>query len=1243
MGLKKNFLIINQTAGSPYHGMVYRNYFLAREWVKEGHRATIISGSYFHNFSKLPKTHGLFTHEVIDGIDFWWVKLPKYSQSRSLGRLFTLFLFPFLLFFFPFSKLGKPETVIVSGPPHLSIFNAWVWARIWGATLVYEVRDIWPLTIVKLGKVSPWHPMILFLGFFERLAYMIADRVVSVLALANKHFESRGMVPSKFAYIPNGVDTSDEVLLEGDVSRKVAELSRSQKIVIYTGSFGIANNLDQLVDAAKNLQHLESLHFVLVGDGPHRSTLESRASSLKNVSFFGPVPKKEISAILSHAHIGYVGLMKSDLFRHGVSPNKLFDYMAASKPVIMAIDTEDDIVGRAKCGILVPTCEPNDIANSIKSLTTMTDDELLVMGKNGRSYLEKNHTYKALAKKYIQVAEEGKRPLEEAARWAVSPFSLGFLLVTALGIISHFIFPLLAPHLFENGMTTFLADPHTYHQIALEVANAPWSEFTIRPKSQFPAGILGFLYKVSGLHKPFMLIPILAFLAGLTFRGIASCLDVLGVKGRWWPLIISLTFTVTPTSISWMVYPHKDAFIVPGVVLLLWTFLAVTLRRIRLRHFFSLLIGSLLVFTSKPYFAELFFLGLLISLPFAWLQPASRIGKIGRMAFLLLSLAIFTGIAYFSEGYTEAGTPQISTSKDVTNTDLELPRHLDTKSKWEPIPGGMLVNKPLLALAYTRERFLHERSHGSTNFKPEVHLKTGKDVLSFLPNAIQLALLEPLPWRTKDGGLARRLLFISLQIEMLFVYAALVLLLLSGKTSLKPSVVICICLALPFLLAFGFAVPNIGTINRYRFPFLLILKLAGLAALWNSDRTKWPGRLLMWIDPPEMKREKKKVLFLVPDDATFIIQRLVMAQGIQRAGYDVHVACPDLGHAHKIRDLGFTFHELDLNRGGLNPFADFKPFLKLVFFLAKERPDILHNVSIKPVIYGATAGTIVGLKRIVCLVNGLGYAFEGNGMKGKAVLFVAKMLYKNALAMPGVRVIFQNPDDRDYFVENRLVDAHKTILIRGSGVNMEKFKPTPQPLNQLPVVLFVGRLLWSKGIKELIEAVKKLREENINFTLQIVGAPDERNPEAVPASFLQTYHDEGVINWLGRQTDMPKFYREADIVVLPTEYREGLPLTLLEAASTGRALITTDVPGCREIVRDQQNGFLIKPKDVNSLADALRKLLTNPELRSQFGLASTELVRTEFSAEIVQKQLLEVYSSLLEDAEGHGLRPVRTL
>jgi glycosyltransferase involved in cell wall biosynthesis len=203
------------------------------------------------------------------------------------------------------------------------------------------------------------------------------------------------------------------------------------------------------------------------------------------------------------------------------------------------------------------------------------------------------------------------------------------------------------------------------------------------------------------------------------------------------------------------------------------------------------------------------------------------------------------------------------------------------------------------------------------------------------------------------------------------------------------------------------------------------------------------------------------------------------------------------------------------------------------------------------------------------------------------------------------------------------------VLIRGSGVDMQKFIKTPLPRTEVPTILYVGRLLWSKGIRELVKAAEILRERKVPFNLVIVGEPDELNPESANPAVIKEWEDKGLLKWMGRQADMPKFYQEASIVCLPS-YGEGLPLTMLEAAATGRALVATDVPGCREVVREGVNGFLVPVQDADTLAFALERLLRNKDLREKFGEASHRMVKEEFSSQIVEEKLLTVYSSLLK-------------
>lgn len=372
----------------------------------------------------------------------------------------------------------------------------------------------------------------------------------------------------------------------------------------------------------------------------------------------------------------------------------------------------------------------------------------------------------------------------------------------------------------------------------------------------------------------------------------------------------------------------------------------------------------------------------------------------------------------------------------------------------------------------------------------------------------------------------------------------------------------------------------------------------------------------------------RRILFLTPDDDTFIVQRLVMARVAQDVADEVHVACADLGRMRELQELGFIPHQMDLNRGKINPIADLKSLIQLGQLLLTLRPDILHNVSIKSVIYGSLMSRFTSVPRVINLVNGLGYAFEPRDFKAKALNIIAKFLYSISLRRKRLIVIFQNPDDQKFFIEKKLIKPNKSRLIRGSGVDTKKFAFTPAPETTKPSVLFVGRLLWSKGIGDLVEATRILKKKGLSFTLLVIGSTDPSNPGKISDETIEAWEREGLLIWKKRQRDMPSFYAQASIVCLPSTVREGLPLTMLEAASVGRPLVGTDIPGTREIVRDQENGFLVPPGQPAKLAEALEKLILSSKLRTEFGKVSVEIVKKEFSSEHVQRQLKEVYLRL---------------
>ena len=400
-----NIWIINETIGSRIHGMVFRPYYFAKEFVELGHKVTIFSGSYTHIFSKLPEVKGFSTTENIDGIEYCWIKTPKYGKSQSLGRILNAFTFVAKMFLLRKKRFGKPDAVIVTSPTPFSILNGYWIKKITGAKLIFEVRDIWPLTLTEIGKLTDSHPFIRFTQFFENFSYKKSDKVVSVLPNAFEHMKNHGLTEEKFVSIPNGIDLGEVKNISPLPEETLAKIPRDKFIVTYAGTFGISNNLTSVLEAAETLKSNEKILFLLVGNGPEKENYLKiiAEKGLSNVLILDPVPKSSVQSLLALSNVCYIGLTKSPLFRFGVSPNKLFDYLYSGKPIIYAIEAANDIVAEANCGISIKSENAGEIVNAVLNLYGKTPEELAEMGKRGHEYVIKNHSYSELAKKYLKI------------------------------------------------------------------------------------------------------------------------------------------------------------------------------------------------------------------------------------------------------------------------------------------------------------------------------------------------------------------------------------------------------------------------------------------------------------------------------------------------------------------------------------------------------------------------------------------------------------------------------------------------------------------------------------------------------------------------------------------------------------------------------------------------------------------------------------------------------------------------
>jgi len=375
-----------------------------------------------------------------------------------------------------------------------------------------------------------------------------------------------------------------------------------------------------------------------------------------------------------------------------------------------------------------------------------------------------------------------------------------------------------------------------------------------------------------------------------------------------------------------------------------------------------------------------------------------------------------------------------------------------------------------------------------------------------------------------------------------------------------------------------------------------------------------------------------KLIYLVTEDWYFLSHRLPMARAARAAGFDVVVATrinrPEDQAA--IEAEGFRVTALDWQRGGHNPFGELKAVADILRLYRRERPDIVHHVAMKPVLEGSLAAWIAGVPAVVNALTGLGALFIASDARTRALGAFVRLALRLLLRRGRSRLLMQNPDDLDLLVRQGIVERARAVLVPGSGVDLARFAPAPEPAGT-PAAALVGRMLWDKGVGELVEASRLLEARGVDLRIRLVGPRDDHNPAAIPQATLDQWTEAGLVEWPGQVRDIAALWRDTAIAVLPS-YREGLPKALLEAAASGRPMVATDVPGCREIVRHEETGLLVPARDPVALADALARLAGDAALRRRLGAAARRLVEERFADTAVAAAVVELYQELLASA-----------
>ncbi len=377
-----------------------------------------------------------------------------------------------------------------------------------------------------------------------------------------------------------------------------------------------------------------------------------------------------------------------------------------------------------------------------------------------------------------------------------------------------------------------------------------------------------------------------------------------------------------------------------------------------------------------------------------------------------------------------------------------------------------------------------------------------------------------------------------------------------------------------------------------------------------------------------MCQRSQRILFVVNTPDFFLSHRLALAIEAKRRGFEVHVATGKGTGLEKILTHGFVHHEVSFSRSGQNPFFEIYTLIQLYRLFREVKPKLVHLITIKPVLYGCISAKMARVDSVVAAVSGLGTVFLATSLIARLRKAIIVGLYRLAFSHKSLAVIFQNPIDRELLVSLGALADSKSRMIRGSGVSLAEYPYRDEPDGK-PVVVMAARLLREKGVFEFVEAARVLRNRGIDLEMRLIGSPDPGNPRSVTQREFDDLAENVFIRLLGFRSDIAEQYADSNIVCLPSYYGEGLPKSLIEAAACGRAVVTTDHPGCREAIEPGVTGILVPVKSPVALADAIQDLIENPDARRKMGKAGRLLAEREFAIEKIVDQHMAIYQELI--------------
>ena len=372
-----------------------------------------------------------------------------------------------------------------------------------------------------------------------------------------------------------------------------------------------------------------------------------------------------------------------------------------------------------------------------------------------------------------------------------------------------------------------------------------------------------------------------------------------------------------------------------------------------------------------------------------------------------------------------------------------------------------------------------------------------------------------------------------------------------------------------------------------------------------------------------------KTLLVANSDWYLYNFRFSLIKKLREIGYDPILVSPEGSYVKLFQREEIPHIAWHLDRKSINPFKELQAIFEIKKIYRQQHPCLVHHHTNKPVLYGTIAAQSLEIP-VINSISGMGYVFTSHTLKARIIRPFLQLCFRRSFnSRERLEFIFENRSDQAFFIDKMSVTPAHTTLIPSVGVDLARFDNTPPPETNRPVVAFIGRLLWSKGVGVFAAAARLLKEQRIPCRMVLVGLPDMNNPDYIPTSSVEGWVKEGILEWWGWQDDMNEVYQKIDILAQPTQYGEGVPTTLIEAAASRRALIASDWPGCREVITHAHTGLLVQPGDIEDLAEKITTLISNPALRTELAEKAFHLVRENFSTDRVNQATLEVYKKLL--------------